>query len=181
MHTPRTRFSNVLIIAIPILALAVFSLLRPKHAEINPPTLRDQVHCITALDGDSLLAEGPQGRFQIRLLGVDCPEKGQEFSNNARDLSRKLCKGQVLELEYGPQRTDRYGRVLAYVWIGGRMLNEQLVLQGLALAVPHLRTERHAERLAGAEAQARESRAGFWAKGGLDMTPRRFRELQRKG
>jgi micrococcal nuclease len=153
------------------------------RAQENLPAPRDKVRCITALDGDSLLAEregGPPGRFQIRLLGLDCPEKGQEYAERARKLSRKFCKGQVLELEYGPRRTDRYGRILAYVWTDGRMLNEELVSRGLALAVAYDEAERHAGRLARAEKDARAARAGFWAQGGMKMTPRRFRELLRR-
>lgn len=153
----------------------------PTVQPVKAPVLkREQSRCITALDGDSLLVEGPAGRFQIRLLGVDCPEKGQEYSNVAREMSRTLCKGKIVELEYGPRRTDRYGRTLAYVYVEGKMLNEMLVLRGLALAVSYDQDEPQAERLAQAETQARKERTGFWSKGGLEITPRRFRELHRR-
>ncbi|MGE4291389.1 MAG: thermonuclease family protein [Desulfovibrio sp.] len=166
-----------------VAALGALWLTPTCKAQDNLPAPRDQVHCITALDGDSLLVEWAgrsNGRFQIRLLGVDCPEKGQEFSNVARTMSRSFCNGRVLDLEYGPHRTDRYGRVLAYVWSDGKMLNEILVLQGLALAIAHDREEQHAQRLARAEGQARIDKTGFWSKGGLEMTPRRFRKLHRR-
>ena len=141
---------------------------------------RHAAQCVTALDGDSLLMEEHGEKYQVRLLGVDCPEKGQEFADKARTASRAFARGKIVELEYGPRRTDRYGRVLAYVWREGQMLNELLVRKGLALAIAHDQGEPHADLLKQAMDMARRDKTGFWSKGGLDRTPAQFRKERKR-
>ncbi len=134
---------------------------------------------LVALDGDSLLVRMDKKEVEIRLIGVDCPEQGQEYADQARDASRALCQGQPLRLGFDTQRFDRYGRTLAYVWCADKMLNRHLVYSGLALAVRYGKNAQYWNLLQADQATAEKNRAGFWATGGLSMTPAKFRKLQR--
>jgi len=87
------------------------------------------------VDGDTLevrLASGKSER--IRLIGIDSPERGECYAGKATERARQLAMSQSVVLRGDPTQDtrDRYGRLLAYVWIGGRDLGYQLVAGGFA-------------------------------------------------
>lgn len=130
---------------------------------------------LRALDGDSLRVDHAGDTLEVRLIGVDAPEYKQEYSRKARDFSRRFCEGKTVHLEFDKDRRDRYGRTLAYIYAGGRMLNEELVRAGLAVPLRIKPNTRYYDRIKQAEAEARREKRGFWIKGGLDMTPGQWR------
>ena len=67
---------------------------------------------------------------QIRLWGIDCPEKGQDFGTKAKQSMSILVFAKTVEVE--PVMTDRYGRTVAFVRVGDTLVNEELIRQGLA-------------------------------------------------
>lgn len=117
------------------------------------------------LDGDTIeLASGER----VRYLLVDAPELdgrlGECHSARAFAENRRLVEHRVVELEYDPvECTDRYGRLLAYVRVGGRDVSSTLIEQGHAcvLHLPPSGDDRVAE-LALAERHARAERRGLW-------------------
>jgi endonuclease YncB( thermonuclease family) len=119
-------------------------------------------------DGDTILLEN--GR-RIRYLGIDTPERGSEeappefLAEAAKAFNQKAVRGVSLRLEFDRQRKDHHGRWLAYVYLpDGRMLNEELLREGLArvLAVPP--NLEQFERLVEAQREAMARRAGIWAR-----------------
>lgn len=86
---------------------------------------------VGVIDGDSLRVMHEGNAEQIRLLGVDCPEKRQPFGTRAKEYTSELAFGQDVTV-YGDKR-DRYGRRLAEVLLpDGRSLNQELIKAGLA-------------------------------------------------
>ncbi|RME11542.1 MAG: thermonuclease, partial [Aquificota bacterium] len=74
-----------------------------------------------------------------------------------------LPKGETVYLEFDVQKTDRYGRLLAYVWLSdGRMLNEVLVKEGYAMVYTIPPNVKYQERFLQAQRYARENRKGLW-------------------
>lgn len=118
-------------------------------------------------DGDTLHLE--DGR-SVRLMGIDAPEMGRDgspdqyFAREARDYLRRLVEGRPLRLETDGQGPDRYGRVLAAVFLpDGRMVNEILVEEGLAFFYPHAHQDRGFQNaMLAAQKRAIFSRKGFW-------------------
>ena len=135
---------------------------------------------LRALDGDSLRVDHAGEVLEVRLIGVDAPEYRQEYSRKAKEFSQSFCQGKTLRLEFDKERRDRYGRTLAYVYAGDRMLNEELVRAGLAIPIRIKPNTRFYARFKRAEEQARLDRRGFWIKGGLDMTPGQWRRTHRR-
>jgi len=100
--------------------------------------------CIKAYDGDTITIaaklpypESPLYRFQVRLNGIDCPEiKGK--SKEEKEVAQ-LAKKEVEELILGKKvqlknvQTEKYGRILAEVYIDGINLNKHLVEKHLAV------------------------------------------------
>jgi len=139
------------------------------------PARAEKAQFLSAIDGDSLVLEIGGRTVEVRLIGVDAPEWGQEYGTKAKAFTLKYCYGKMVEVEYDVELRDRYKRTLAYVYVGNKMLNEELVRAGLALAVEYKPNTKHQARLATAQAQAEKSRSGFWLHGGLKMTPRQWR------
>jgi hypothetical protein len=75
----------------------------------------------------------------VRLIGVDTPEtkdpdEGVEpYGEEASTYALTELEGEEVELEFGEERTDQYGRLLAYVYQpGDEMFNEDLLDGGYA-------------------------------------------------
>lgn len=131
---------------------------------------------IKIIDGDSLLVEASGRSMEVRLIGVDAPEFKQEYGRKAKEFSLQFCHGHRLKLEFDKEIVDRYGRVLAYVHKGDKMLNEELLKAGLAIAIKIKPNTRHYSRLKAAERVASIKKRGFWKQGGLRMTPDQWRK-----
>jgi endonuclease YncB( thermonuclease family) len=128
--------------------------------------LRFDAPVAQVLDGDSLvLADGRQ----VRLIGVNAPELGKDgtpdepFAREAHAFLAALVAGQRVTLVLDEEHTDRYGRLLAHVYLpGGRNVQEKLLRAGLAFLVavsPNLsRLTAYRE----AEEEARRARRGVW-------------------
>lgn len=118
------------------------------------------------IDGDTLVLESGE---TVRLIGVDAPEiakdgrPGQPYSQRAKAFVRRLAEGKTVRLERDAQERDRYGRLLAYVYLpDGSMLNERLLAEGYALQMTIPPNVRYAERLLAAERRARDEKRGLW-------------------
>ncbi|ETA06160.1 MULTISPECIES: thermonuclease family protein [Gordonia] len=125
------------------------------------------------VDGDTIVVStDTDPALTVRLLGIDTPEVRkphtpvQPCGPQASDRTRVLAApGAAVRLEYDPTQdhTDRYGRALAYVWIGDTMLNHTLVAEGWARTyVYNHQPGRHADALADAQRDAQAARAGVW-------------------
>jgi micrococcal nuclease len=125
-------------------------------------------------DGDSFTCR--DGR-RVRLIGIDTPELAQgESGRRARAaLSRLAPPGTSVRLERDIAPRDRYGRELAHVWNGSRLVNEALVLEGWALLYTVPPNVKYAERLERAQKKARTAGAGLWGTGGFACAPAAYR------
>ena len=162
----RDRRRSVGVVAV-VLALLALTAWRLYRGESGPREL-DTVRVARVVDGDTLLLES--GR-RVRLLGVDTPETkhpdrppepwGAEASAFA---AAAVARASDVRLEYDIERTDRYGRTLAWVWVGPDLLNVALVENGLSPAVllSPLRPD-YRRRLIEAERTARERQIGIWS------------------
>jgi len=138
------------------------------------------VRFLNLIDGDSLRVESEGRAVEVRLIGIDAPEWGQEYSIQAKAHAMNFCYGKELRLEFDEGRKDRYGRTLAYVWCGDKMLNEEMVRAGMAIVVKVKPNERYYDRLKAVENAARRERCGFWLRGGLAQTPAEWRKSHKK-
>lgn len=117
---------------------------------------------LQVLDGDTFQLE--DGR-QVRCLGLDAPEKGEPFAEQATQTLNRLVGGKRVRLELGQPGRDRDGRLLAYVFADQGMINTQLVSLGMAyVRRPVARKYRIA--FAQAQEQARAAGLGIWTNAG---------------
>jgi micrococcal nuclease len=118
-------------------------------------------------DGDTFWLSGIG---KVRLIGVDTPEvygEAECFGHEASAfVERLLPLGSLVTYRLGVDPRDRYGRALAYVYLGdGRLLNMVLVRRGFAQPLTIPPNVEHADRFVAAARDARRRGAGMWAAG----------------
>ena len=154
-----------------VAALAAWAL-RPYWQPAEAPLStegRTEVMVERVVDGDTFIIRSAE-KERVRLIGVDTPETVkpdhpvEPFGPEAGALTRQWIEGRRVVLEFDREKRDKYGRLLAYVWVDGKMLNEELLRQGLgrALLQYHFSAERK-EVFRRAEAEARAARRGIWS------------------
>jgi micrococcal nuclease len=134
-------------------------------AAVHGASASERAVVVSAYDGDTVTLGSGQ---RVRLLQIDTPElgSGECYSHAARTaLIRAVPLGSAVNLEADPalDRVDRYGRLLRYVWRGGRNVNLELVRKGAAAPYfYHGDLGRYAGRLLSAARAAKAARRGLW-------------------
>ncbi len=116
---------------------------------------------VKIIDGDSLQVQRKEKNYEIRLYGIDTPEYKQAYSNKAKQFTRRLAYKQVVTIE--EKDIDRYGRIVALVMSHGKLLNRELVREGLAWYYPkYCRDQPLCGEIKRLERKARKARRGIW-------------------
>ena len=114
------------------------------------------------IDADTLELDNKQS---VRLYAVSCPEKGEKLSKETIDYLTQTALNQPVTLDYQPNYTkDSYGRTLAYVFINGQHLNEELIRQGYCEVTIYQKRAKlkYQDQLLSAQHLARQEKLGRW-------------------
>ncbi|GAB4430968.1 MAG: hypothetical protein Kow0031_12000 [Anaerolineae bacterium] len=121
------------------------------------------------VDGDTIDVLLNGAEYRIRYILVDTPEtkhptKGvQPFGPEASEANRQMVEGQTVSLEKDVSNTDRYDRLLRYVYLpDGRMVNEELLRMGLAQVSTYPPDVKYVDRFQAVQAEAQAAGAGLW-------------------
>ena len=146
-------------------ALAAFSaaLFLTAAAPSGLPQARVQ----RVIDGDTVVLEN--GRH-VRLIGINAPEYEpwkkiiQPYGKEAKEFLTRLIDGKTVEIEEDVEKTDKYGRALAYLWLpDGRMANVLVVREGLARARYYKPNGAHRQEFSQEEKAAKAAQKGVWS------------------
>lgn len=145
-----------------------------EHQDKSSPTRQDErikVRVTRVVDGDTFEIEGEK---KVRLIGVDTPETVkpntpvQPYGKEASEFTKKSLLEKNVSLEKDVSDTDRYGRLLRYVYLeDGTFYNEMLVREGYARVSTYPPDVKHVDLFLSAERYARENDKGLW---GLEKT-----------
>jgi len=124
------------------------------------------------IDGDTIKLENGQ---IVRYIGIDTPETVdprktiQCFGKEASDKNKELVEGKKVKLQKDVSETDRYGRLLRYVWVNtednkGVFVNDYLVKQGYARAVSYPPDIKFQDLFNASQNYALENNIGLWSK-----------------
>ena len=123
-------------------------------------------------DGDTFyVTTSSSEKYKIRLIGIDAPEtrnvgvkaRKEYFGTEAKIFVTQLLKNKKVKLTFDVQKTDRYGRVLAYVYLeNGIFLNQYLVEKGYAVVSTFPPNVKFVEVFTKAEKSARNKKLGLW-------------------
>ena len=123
---------------------------------------------VRVVDGDTIYVQLADRVEKIRYIGVDAPElhhplKGEEpGGREAAAVNRRLVAGRHVRLELDVRTRDRYGRLLAYVWVGDTMINAELVRRGYAQVMTVPPNVKYQEMFVTLQRQARDAHRGLW-------------------
>jgi micrococcal nuclease len=139
-------------------ALALAGYLAAAEPSTSPKTSAAKV--VGVSDGDTLtVLDEAKVRTKIRLHGIDAPEAKQDFGSRAKEaLSDKVFGKEVRLVK---RDVDRYGRTVADVFVGERLINRELVAEGWAWH--YVKYAPDDAELANAEKEARAKKLGLWA------------------
>lgn len=129
---------------------------------IGSPSINStrSVKVIRVLDGDTIEIEDGE---RVRYLGINAPESGQPFSTEATRENERLVAGRVVNLEFDVQTQDRYGRLLAYIWVGDILINKEIVKNGYAVSETIQPNVKYQDLILKAQEEARTACRGLWA------------------
>ena len=123
------------------------------------------VKVVAVLDGDTIVISGGD---KVRYVGINTPEshhpdKLPEYcSQEAFEANRRLVAGKAVRLEFDERRHDKYGRLLAYVYVDSLFVNAELVRQGYAQVSTYKDNQRYHQEFARLQQSAIAARRGLW-------------------
>lgn len=135
---------------------------------------KDKVKVLRVIDGDTIeVSLGPsassgQAVWKIRYIGIDTPEivdpdkPVQCFGREASFKNKELVLGKEVELEKDISETDKYGRLLRYVFVDNLFINDELVRQGFAQVSTFPPDVTYQDQFLAAQKEAREENRGLW-------------------
>jgi micrococcal nuclease len=180
-------------VVVPLVLLAACSAHRVELAFQAPPTLPDEppgyedAVVERIVDGDTIVVhitgrvEGPGAgnapvgaSASVRLVGIDTPESVDPsrpvecYGRESAAATAALLEGRRVRLVVDVEETDRYERLLRYVYIGAEMANARLVVNGYAHAYTYPPNVRHADLFVRLQREARAAGRGLWSLRGCE-------------
>lgn len=142
----------------------------PNQADTDRGKYDETVRVTGVVDGDTVdISPAIDDISRVRLIGVDTPElekrncDTQPYGPEAREYTKEHLEGQEVGLEFDRDKTDRYDRLLAYVYEDNEMFNERLLQEGLARVETVPPNTRYASRFREAEREAKAAELGVWS------------------
>ncbi len=138
---------------------------RTKAPPLDLPSPRGLAKVVAVLDGDTIVISGGE---RVRYVGLNAPEshhpdKLPEYcGQEAFEANRRLVAGKTVRLEYDERRRDKYGRLLAYVYVDNLFVNAELIRQGYAQVSTYRENQRHYDEFQRLQQSALEARRGLW-------------------
>jgi len=150
------RVKRVVIFIILLGLLIAFSVYSNKDSDVGYE--KEKCFVDRVIDGDTLICDNRT----IRLLGIDTPEKGEEYYEEAKDFLEQI-EGKEIFILRDFNDLGKYKRELRYVFYEDRLINVEILEQGLgkSFMTENLKYE---EKLLNAEGLARRNCLGIWKK-----------------
>lgn len=146
----------------------------PKVVEAEQATakVKEEVFkVVSVVDGDTIKLDNGQA---VRYIGIDTPETVhpskpvQCFGKEASAKNKELVLGKEVRLVRDVSETDKYGRILRYVYVGDMLVNDYLVRNGYANSYSYPPDVKFQDQFRQAEAEARTNKRGLWADGACE-------------
>ncbi len=134
----------------------------PPEASCVPARAAQEALTVAVLDGDTIDVSIEGKVYRVRYIGVDTPEANEPFFQEALQANSSLVLNKKLLLFRDVSETDRYGRLLRYVFADGVFVNYALVRNGYARVSTFPPDVSCASLFLEAERQAREANLGLW-------------------
>lgn len=143
-----------------------------QQVQVPPERIRHlpRARVVRVVDGDTVEVRLGSRTEKVRFIGINTPESVdprrpvQAYGKEAAAFTRSVLEGREVRLERDVEERDKYGRLLAYVYLeDGTFVNALLVRAGLAQTMTVPPNVRHADLLVQLQRQARAENRGLWA------------------
>ena len=127
--------------------------------------LREKARVAKVIDGDTIELSDKR---KVRYIGINSFEMNDKrietrcLAQNATEANKKLVENKDVEMEKDISETDKYGRLLRYVWIDGLMVNKELVKNGSAEVSTFPPDIKYLEELRSEQIKAKLNNLGIW-------------------
>jgi micrococcal nuclease len=128
--------------------------------QTNP---RQVATVVDVVDGDTIKVDLDGETYKVRYIGMDTPEKDRPFYEEATAKNAEMVDGQTVLLVKDVSETDKYDRLLRYVFVDDTFVNFELVNQGYAAAASFPPDVSCDGMFRAAESDARSHEKGLWA------------------
>jgi len=121
---------------------------------------------VKVIDGDTIIID--KNNQTVRLLGIDAPETNhpdypvQKLGVEAKKYLRQRIEFKKVKIEYNIENMyDKYGRLLAYVYFNGTLINAEMIKTGFAYVYTEINCSKTKEFII-LESVARQFKKGVW-------------------
>lgn len=120
----------------------------------------------SVIDGDTIKLEDGS---KVRLIGINTPETVDPrrevgcYGKEASEFTKTRLVGKEIRLEKDVSETDKYKRLLRYVWIDDTLFNEELIREGYAQVSTYPPDVKYKDRFLVAQEDARNNKKGLWS------------------
>ncbi len=115
------------------------------------------------IDGDTIEIENGD---RVRYIGMNTPEieNSECFATEAGEINKNLVLGKIVRLEKDVSETDKYGRLLRFVYVGDIFIDDYLVKDGYAKIMTVPPDIKYKNQFSQSEKYAKENNLGLWSK-----------------
>ena len=138
-----------------------------QNANDNDATFYEVLRVV---DGDTVVINYNGTQEKVRLIGIDTPEsvhpndeKNTEFGDMVSNYTKQTLTGKQVQIEFDVEQRDKYGRLLAYVYIDGHMYNKILLEKGYAKIATYPPNIKYVDEFTQLQKNARQNKVGLWA------------------
>ena len=139
--------------------------------ELNPPAEQSDAYTVVrVVDGDTIIVDMDGTKERIRFIGLDAPEsvhpdeeQNVEYGEIAAAFTTEQLEGKTVTLEFDVEKRDQYDRLLAYVYLDGKMFNKTLLEEGHAKVTTYPPNVRYVDDFVALQKQAQRHGKGIWA------------------
>lgn len=170
---PMHKLATYLFIVLAAASMAACSsALESDNSGGNAAPSGERARVVTVIDGDTIDVESQGQEFRVRYIGVDTPERDEPFYEEATEANRKMVDGEEIILVKDVSETDRYGRLLRYIYLpDGTFVNAELISQGYGRVVTFPPDVAQIELLTDLQQEARENQRGLWGQSEMQGMP----------
>lgn len=159
------RLKRFVIFVLLILVLGVLAYYWPvitggavKNQDYEP----EPAFVLRVIDGDTIEVELNENKETIRFLGINTPEKGKEYYEEAKDYLKEV-ENKSIEVLRDLEDVDKYDRKLRYVFYNRRLINVEILQEGLATSFM-LDGLKYENKFKTAEEFAKKNEINLWEK-----------------
>lgn len=144
----------------------------PKSDVLGESVASDSAQVVTVIDGDTVRVSIDGAEKTIRLIGINTPEtvdprrKVECFGKEASNRAKEILQGQAVSLEADASQgnTDKYGRLLRYVWLqNGTNFNKQMIAEGYAYEYTYDLPYKYQSEFKQVQAETQNAKRGLWS------------------